>query len=86
MLLKIDADSFKINFSNIVSKQKIKAKPVAYHYENQGEKPYIKYSCPICSQFYCICDSEQHIRFGQFSFPEGTKNCPCCGINLDWNE
>ena len=24
-------------------------------------------------------------QFKRFSFPKGTLQCPCCGINIEWN-
>lgn len=49
--------------------------PNKHIYEKTGEEPYIKYSCPICD---AIGNLHQVIK--------GDKNCPLCGVNLDWEE
>lgn len=82
---------FKIFPAKVVHKQKVKLRPNEHHYENEGEEPYIKYSCQICEQlhksikdFYFDEDNEDK-KFVRFSFPKYTEQCPCCGINIDWN-
>lgn len=78
---------FKIFPAKVVHKQKVKLRPIELHYENEG-KPYIKYSCQICEKLshnvkdFLFDEDEKFIRF---SFPEGTEQCPCCGVNIDWN-
>lgn len=81
--------------AKVVYKQKVKVKPIAHHYENEGEPPYIKYGCPICEQIaeqaktkqiYTNDEDDTQGKFIRFSFPEKTENCPCCGINFDWNK
>lgn len=46
-LIRADA-MFKIYPAKAVHKQKVKLRPNEHHYENEGEKPYIKYSCQLC--------------------------------------
>lgn len=48
-------------------------KPAEHHYEEPGEKPYIKYSCPVCEAFGNL-----------HQLTPGEKNCPLCGVNLSW--
>lgn len=86
-LVRADA-MFKIFPAKVVHNQKVKLRPNEHHYENEGEEPYVKYSCQICEQlsesikgFYF--DEEQ--KFVRFSFPKGTEQCPCCGVNIDWD-
>jgi len=50
-------------------------KPIEHHYEAKGEKPYIKYVCPICEML------GNHIQISQ-----GLKNCSFCGVNLWWKD
>ena len=85
---------FKLFPAKAVYKQQVKIRPVEHHYEEEGEEPYIKYGCQICEQlaesvknFPLYLDEEdgQCGQFVRFSFPKGTKQCPCCGINIDWN-
>ena len=92
-LIKADA-MFKIYPAKVVHKQKVKLRPNEHHYENEGEKPYIKYSCQICEQLaesvkgfplYSDDENDEGGEFVRFSFPKGTEKCPCCGINIDWN-
>lgn len=48
-------------------------KPIANHYEEIGEKPYIKYTCPKCNNKYQLIKNH-----GEY--------CPYCGQRLDWSE
>ena len=50
-------------------------KPIETHYENPEEKPYIKYSCPICF----MLGNKHQVAFGE-------KNCMLCNVNLNWDE
>lgn len=81
--------NFDIHPANKIYNQKISVKPIAHHYEEKGELPYIKYNCPLCEKIakkintptpLCI----DGLSFLRFSIPKNTPNCPCCGINLDW--
>lgn len=47
--------------------------PTEHHYEEPGEKPYIKYGCPVCEALGNI-----------HTVTHGEKNCPLCGVNLSW--
>lgn len=85
---------FKVFPAKVVHKQKVKLRPNEHHYENVGEEPYIKYSCQICEQLaksveglslYSDDENDEDERFIRFSFPKGTKQCPCCGVNIDWD-
>lgn len=68
-------------------KQRVKLRPNEHHYENDGEEPVIKYTCRLCEQIaenlHGFLDNNKE-RFVNFSFPRGTKRCPCCGVNIDW--
>lgn len=50
-------------------------KPTEHHYEELGEKPYIKYSCPVCD---ALGNLHQVMPV--------TQNCPVCGVQLYWGE
>lgn len=88
-LIRADA-MFKIFPAKVVYKQKVELRPNEHHYENKGEEPCIKYSCQICEQLsenikgFHFGEDDEEIKFGRFSFPEGTEQCPCCGVNIDW--
>lgn len=74
--------------ADVVHKQKVKIKPIEHHYENDGEEPYVKYSCRLCEQLaekMELFGLNDYGNFSKFSFSEGTPNCPCCGINIDWD-
>lgn len=78
---------FKIEPAKTVNKQRVSLRPNEHRYEEEGEEPYIKYTCQICEQ---LAREVRGYKFdeGNFtlmSFPEGTPNCPCCGIRLNWN-
>ena len=90
-LIKSDV-MFKVFGAKFVHKQKVKVKPVEHHYEKDGEPEYIKYGCPICEnlgeEYRKVYSGElfdEEKQFNKFSFPKGTLNCPCCGINIDWD-
>ena len=79
---------FKVCGAKSVGKQKVKVKPVEHHYEEDGEQEYIKYGCPLCenlSKSYPNEVMDDDEQFKRFSFPKGTPQCPCCGINIEWN-
>lgn len=57
----------------MLEKKEIPMKPIAHHYEEIGEKPYIKYSCPKCDNKYQLIKN-----YGKY--------CPHCGQRLDWSE
>ena len=83
---------FKLYPAKYVHQQKVKIRPVEHHYEEDGEEPYIKYSCQICEQLANNVkgldfedENEEEVKFIRFSFPKGTEKCPCCGVNIEWN-
>ena len=61
-----------------VEKQKAK-KPIYKHYEDNGEPPYIKISCPNgCTiQLYPVTDKNLAHEHGY---------CPKCGQKIDWSD
>ena len=69
-----------------VCEQKVKIRPNVHYYNDDGS--YVKYTCQICDQVVDglngFLDNEDE-RFVRFSFPERTEQCPCCGINIDWD-
>lgn len=67
---------FIIENEDGLSYQKVvKLYPTEHHCEDPGEKPIIKYSCPVCEACGLV-----------FSFPRGEANCPICGVNLYWED
>ena len=83
---------FKLYPSKHVHRQRVKLRPNEHHYENEGEEPYIKYSCQLCEQlaenvkdFPLYTYDEEIGQFVRFSFPKGTERCPCCGVYIDWD-
>ena len=89
-LVRADA-MYKIFPAKHVHEQKVKLRPNEHHYENDGEEPYIKYSCQLCEQLaekvkgFPLYTGDEGGQFVRFSFPKGTERCPCCGINIDWD-
>ena len=65
---------FKLYPAKCVYKQRVKLRPNEHHYENEGEQPYIKYSCRICEQLAEEVKSvhsyifEENEKFVNFSF------------------
>lgn len=85
---------FQIYPAEHAYKQRVKLKPNEHHYENEGEKPYIKYTCPICEQLaksveghplYANDEDDENGRFVSFQLQKGIEQCLCCGVNIDWN-
>ena len=75
----------------VVYKQKVFVKPIEHHYENEGEKPYIKYSCPNCEKIAAIVENidddeaeECNCTFIKSQVLKGESNCWCCGVNFIW--
>lgn len=87
MALVRGSEIFRVFPAKHAYKQKVKLKPIEHHCENEGEEPQIKYGCRLCEQLIersgCFFFKEDE-KFSKFSFPEGTEQCPCCGINIDW--
>lgn len=86
-LMKSDV-MFKVDGAKFVYQQRVSLRPNEHHYENEGEPEYIKYSCQLCESLANnypnkVMDKEE--KFTRFSFPKGTKQCPCCGVYIDWN-
>lgn len=59
-------------------KQKGK-KPIYRHYEENGEKPYIKITCPNGCRIQLYPVTEKH-------FAHEHNYCPKCGQAIDWSE
>lgn len=59
--------------SNKAYKRKVAVNPVAHHYEEKGEKPYIKWGCPVCEAV------GNHTQV-----TEGETSCSLCGVSLNW--
>lgn len=56
-------------------KRKVAVNPITKHYEDPGETPYVKYSCPVCSA----------VGNSNISITEGSPRCPLCGVALNWD-
>lgn len=68
-----------------VSEQKVKLRPVEYHYLKAGEPEKIYYRCQLCDKLVKLYPkTEEDEKFESFSFKWGTERCPCCGVNIDW--
>lgn len=63
-----------ITNSNKAYKRKVSVNPIPHHYEKLGEKPYIKWSCPVCE---AVGNKAQILH--------GVKNCSLCGVSLNWD-
>lgn len=63
----------KVKDADYVYQRKTFVKPVEHHYEAPGEKPYIKYSCPVCDAL----GNKHQVAPCQ-------SNCPLCNVNLWW--
>ena len=57
----------------LIDKQ-IPKKPIERHYEDPGEEPYIKHTCPAGCRVT--------LHGGRY----GVKYCPRCGQAIDWSE
>lgn len=61
-----------VESSILALKKQIPQKPIEKHYEEEGEKPYIKYKCPSCQSRYQISKNYDFY-------------CPQCGQKIDWD-
>jgi hypothetical protein len=72
--------------AEVTFKQKVKIRPNVHYYNKDGS--YVKYTCQICEQVVNglngFLDNDDE-RFVNFSLSEGIEQCPCCGINIDWD-
>lgn len=72
-------------------KQRVKLRPNEHYYGWDDEGICIKYSCQLCEQIaekvkgFPLGTDDEDGKFVSFSFPKGTEQCPCCGINIDWD-
>lgn len=55
-------------------RRKVKVNPITRAYHESHERPYIKYSCPVCDT----------VGNTKISVPYGTPRCPLCGVALNW--
>ena len=62
-----------IKDSNKAYRRKVSVNPIAVHYEDEGEKPMIKWRCPVCASVG-----------NRVSISEGIKNCSLCNVSLNW--
>lgn len=70
----IDAEQHKVADERTPIFRKLAyVKPIANHYEDEGEAPYIKYNCPVCELI-----GHKH------QVTEGFGRCWSCGVNLIW--
>lgn len=60
-------------------KRQIPKKPIYRHYEEDGEKPYIKITCPNGCRIQLYPVTEKH-------FAHEHNYCPKCGQAIDWSE
>lgn len=79
---------FKPFPAELSHKQKVKLRPNEHYYGFDDEGLCIKYTCRLCDQIVeklnGFLDNGDE-KFASFSFPKGTEQCPCCGINIDWD-
>ena len=61
--------------SAYVHRKHAKVNPIPHHYEEPGEKPYIKWHCPVCTM----------LGNRKISIPEKIPDCPLCGVHLNWD-
>ena len=61
--------------SDQVCRRRVGLCPTELRYEEGGEAPDRKYGCPVCESL-----GNKHF------FSYGTRNCPLCGVNLDWEK
>lgn len=65
----------KVIEADVTYKRITYVKPTAHHYEKTGEKPYIKYGCPVCD----LLGNKHQVSTWE-------KNCPLCNVNLLWDD
>ncbi len=82
---------FKVFPKKLHHKQQIKLRPLELFTKDKDGYTHIEYTCQICEQIGLNYNSllvDDYTFYGKefkkFTFPKGTKKCPCCGINIDW--
>lgn len=58
--------------------KQIPKKPIAKHYEEAGEHPYVKYACPDCKTGISAVKENEKSYQNRF--------CHKCGQAIDWSE
>ena len=79
---------FKVYSAKNTADQKLKLRPNEYYYENPDGETCVKYTCQICEQiakgtatFY----KNEDEKFAPFQLTKGMEQCPCCGMNIEWD-
>lgn len=74
-----DAKEVAFDFDRAIAalERQIPKKPYKGHYEREGEKPYIKYSCPNKCGIQLHPVTERKLAYEH-------RYCPKCGQALDW--
>lgn len=69
---------------------KVSLRPNEHYKTNNDGEVCIEYTCQLCesltekaNQF--LSGFEREDEFELVTFPKGTKQCNCCGINIEWN-
>lgn len=63
----------EVSTSKYIYERKTSVRPISRHYEEEGEKPYIKYGCPVCESL-----GNHH------QVEKGADKCYSCNVNLTW--
>lgn len=59
---------------NHVHKRTVAVTPIVHSYHAPGETPYQKFNCPVCNA----------LGNTKIGLPHGVKQCPLCGVHLEW--
>lgn len=55
-------------------KRLVSVNPVAHHYEEDRQRPYIKFGCPVCEAVG-----------NRVQVTPGLGSCMLCGVSLNWD-
>ena len=81
---------FRVFPAECSNELKVSLRPNEHCKTNDDGKVYIEYTCQLCesltekaNQF--IFGFKREDKFNLVTLPKGIKQCPCCGINIDWD-
>lgn len=88
-LIKSDV-LFRISPVECSNELKVSLRPNEHCKTNDDGKVCIEYTCQLCesltekaNQFISCVKRKDEINL--VTLPKGVKQCPCCGINIEWN-
>lgn len=88
-LIKSDV-LFRIFPAECSNELKVSLRPNEHHKVNDEGELCTEYTCQLCENLTEKANQfSSHLKrendFNLVTLPKGIEQCPCCGINIDWN-